>query len=224
MEVNELKAIWKKANDRDQRGYWVSDEDMREMLKKKSHAAIADVQKELKNKILMTTLFTIFGLGVGLLTLLKVPGDLNVGEFLPTGTAYGITLIIMGVAIGVISVHTRIRHRQVKALVQSAKPLKESLKLTRSIFQKIIGAGVLSDTIVTPLVMVLIIAVQVYNKQPFAFDLRLLYLLLAAVVLVYGFYYLAKFMMNRKFGRFVSALDDRLSELEAIESEDSQNI
>ncbi len=224
MEVNALKAIWKKANDRDKQGYWVSDEDMREMLKKKSHAAIADVQKELKNKILMTTLFTIFGLGMGVYTLLQVPGGLNVGDFLPTETAYGITLIIMGVAIGVISVHTRIRQRQVKALVQSAKPLKESLKLTRSIFQKIIGAGVLSDTIVTPLVMVLIIAVQVYNKQPFAFDLRLLYLLLAAVVLVYGFYYLAKFMMNRKFGRFVNALDDRLSELEAMESEDDQNI
>ncbi|MBO3699693.1 hypothetical protein [Roseivirga sp. E12] len=224
MEVNDLKAIWKKASDREKSGYWVSDEDLRTMLKKKSHAAIADVQKELKNKILMTTIFSVFGLVMGCFIVFKPPADLDLGDFVPTGLAYGITLIIMGVAVGVISIHTRIRHRQVRQLVEAAQPLKASLTQTRGIFQKIIGAGVLSDTIVTPLVMILIIAVQVYNKEPFAFDLRLLYLLLAAVALVYGFYYLAKFMMNRKFGRFVKALDDRLNELEAMETEDSEII
>lgn len=224
MEINDFKSIWKKANDQEKSGYWVSDEDIRVMLKKKSRAAIADVKKELKNKARMTAGFTVFAMLVGVLSISEPDLDFGVTNLLPTGAAYGIVLITMSLAMAAISINVRVRLKEINLFIESADPLKKSLLRTRAILGKIIDVGVLSDTIVTPLVLIFIIVIKVYDKTPFAFDIRLLYLLIGTVILVYGFYYLSKYMMNRKFGHFVKALDARIDELTAFESEESEII
>ncbi len=222
MEVKDLKTIWKKANDQDQSGYWVSDHDLRAMLKKKSRAAISDVQKELKNKSRMTAGFSIFAMLIGVFSISKPDLEFGVTNVLPGSTAYGIVLITMSVAMALISINVRIRLKEIDMLVGSSDPLKKSLLRTQVIFKRIIAVGVLSDTIVTPLVLVFVVAVKLYEQTPFAFDVRLLYLLLGGIILVYGFHYLSKFMMNRKFGRFIKILDSRIDELSAFETEDSE--
>lgn len=224
MEINDFKTIWKKANDQEKSGYWVSDEDVRVMLKKKSNATIADVKKELKNKVRMTASFGFIAVSVGVLSILDPDSDSSIQSFMPEGTAYGIVLILMSLAMFAISYHAKFRLDQVINLEESSDPIKSTLKRTRQIFEKIINAGVLSDTIVTPIVLILVIALKVYEKVPFAFDLRLLYLSATGIGLVYGFYYLSRFVMKRKFGHFARALDSRIAELEALETEDSEII
>lgn len=224
MEINDFKTIWKKANDQEKSGYWVSDEDVRAMLKKKSNATIADVKKELKNKVRMTALFGFIAASVGLLSILDPDSDSSIQNFMLAGTAYGIILILMSLAMFTISYHAKFRLSQVIHLEQSSGAIKSTLKRTRQIFDKIINAGVLSDTIVTPIVLILVVALKVYEKVPFAFDVRLLYLSIATIGLVYAFYYLSRFVMKRKFGHFARALDSRIAELEALETEDSEII
>ena len=46
MEINDLKTIWRKANDQEKQGYWISQEDVKAVIKKKSKATIAMAKKE----------------------------------------------------------------------------------------------------------------------------------------------------------------------------------
>lgn len=220
MEINDLKSVWKKANDQEQPGYWVSEEDVRGMIRKKSQATISDVLRQLRQKIRMSGVIGGVTLILSLTTIFVSDASDNffLNESL-TNDQYGIMMMAMSLCILTICVHTTIRYRQVKNLEQSADSLKSSLQRTRQIFQKIIKAGIISDTIVTPMVMVFIAGFEIYGNQAFLFDIRLFYLILAAVILAVFFNRLAAYMMRRKFGHFIKALDNRLQELEAMESE-----
>ncbi|MCE7996320.1 MAG: hypothetical protein HEP71_30355 [Roseivirga sp.] len=223
MEINDLKSVWKKANDQEKPGYWVSEEDVRGMIRKKSRATISDVLGQLKQKIRMSGVIGSATLILSLTSIFVPDASDNfvLNESL-TNVQYGIMMMTMSLCILTISIHTTIRYKQVKNLEQSADSLKLSLYRTRQIFQKLIKAGIISDTIITPLVMVFIAGFKVYANQAFLFDIRLFYLFLAAIILALFFNRLAAYLMKRKFGRFIRALDSRLQELEALESEEGQ--
>lgn len=220
MEVNDLKTIWKKANDQDRSGYWVSDRDVKALIKKKSKATISDVERQLKQKILMSSIVGLIAFAIGIESLFNFSSG---HDFLfvegMTSIEYGAMMIAMSASVITISVHARIRYKQVRNYVASADSLKTALITTKNIFKKVISFGIWSDTLITPLVLAFIVTLKLYKEVPFAFDERILYLLVAVSVSAFGFSRLGKYLMNRRFGRFVSAIDDRLEELEAMEME-----
>lgn len=223
MEVNDLKTIWKKANDQDKSGYWVSDRDVKALIKKKSKAVIADVERQLKQKILMSSIIGLIALAIGIESLFNFdPGHGFLFVEGMTSVEYGVMMIVMSASVITVSIHARIRHKQVRSYVESANSLKTALITTRNIFKKVISFGIWSDTLITPLVVTFIVALKLYKEVPFAFDERIIYLLVAASISAFIFSRLGKYLMNRRFGRFVNALDDRLEELEAIEIDSNE--
>lgn len=224
MEINDLKSVWKKANDQEKAGYWVSQEDVKAMFKKKSQAAISDVRRQMKQKVLMTTVVGLLSLAIGVGALFNFSFvDDTLFDGAMTGPQYGLMMIVMSVSILIISIHARIRLKQVRVIQESADSLKIALTKTKEAFQKIIRFGTWSDATVTPIVVVFVAAISVYQKIPFSFDERLLYLILIWIVSSFAFYRLGKYLMNRRFGRFVRALNDRLAEFDAVESEEDKN-
>ena len=220
MEINDLKTIWKKANDQNRSGYWVSDLDIKALIKKKSKAAIADVERQLKQKILMSSIVGLIAFAIGLGSLLNFDsGDGFLFVDGMTSVEYGIMMIVMSASIITISIHARIRYKQVRNYAESANSLKLTLVTTKSIFKKVISFGIWSDTLITPLVMTFIVTMKLYKDVPFAFDERIIYLLVVAALSVLIFSRLGKYLMNRKFGPFLNAINDRLGELEGMEIE-----
>jgi len=220
MEINDLKTIWKKANDQDRSGYWVSDRDVKALIKKKSKAAIADVERQLKQKILMSSVVGLIALAIGIVNLFNFSsGHVFLSVKGMTPGEYGAMMIVMSASIITISVHARIRYKQVCSYVESANSLKTALVTTRNIFKKVISFGIWSDTLITPLVVTFIVILKLYKEVPFAFDERIIYLLVAASVSAFIFSRLGKYLMNRRFGRFVNAINDRLEELDGMELE-----
>lgn len=223
MEVNDLKAIWKKANDQEKSGYWVSDEDMQSMLKQKSKATIADVVRQMRYKIRMSGSIGTLAVIIGLAHIFFIEPE---EQFFATFSTvqYGIMMLFMSASILTICIHTWYRYRQVSNLHQSSHPLKHSLLRTKSIFQKLIRTNILTDSIVVPVVLVGGLALGYYSDSPFKLDVRLLYIVLAGAVSFGLLFTFAKFKMKRKLGGFINALNDRLSEIEALEVEDSETI
>ena len=218
MEISDLKSVWKKANDQHKSGFWVSEHDVKALIKKKSKATISDVERQLKQKILMSSVIGLIALviGIGNLFSLDTGGNFFFDEGM-TSVEYGSMLIVMSVSILTISVHAQIRYKQVRRFVKSTNSLKAALTITRGIFKKIISFGIWSDTLFTPLVLAFIVTLKLYKGAPFQFDERLIYLLLIVGGSALIFNRLGKYLMNKRFGRFVNAIDDRLEELEGLE-------
>jgi hypothetical protein len=219
MDFDELKSVWKKANDQERSGYWVSESDVKNMIKKRSKAAIADVIRQLKQKVRMSGIIggvTIL-LGVSTAFFAEKEEDF-LFDF--SNLQYGSLMLIMGICLVFLHFHARLRLRQVRELNQSAAPIKVALVSTKVIFKKIITTGVYSDAVVAPLVITLGTAMSLYRYEAFAFDHRLLIILALAVTTPYLFYQLTKFLMQRRLGHFIAALDMRLEELEALEIDD----
>ncbi len=222
MEINDLKTIWKKASDQQVQGYWVSKDDVKAMVKKKSKASIADVTRQLKQKVRMSSVISLVALVIGITNLLEFDSK---DEFILDGVLsryqYGSMMIFLAAVILAISIHARIRYRQIKSLENTSDPLRVTLTKTKEIFGKVIKAGTLSDAIVNPILILFAMAVKLYSDTGFALDSRLLLMLGVGGAFYFLFYQLGKFMMNRKFGRFITALNDRLAELEATDSENN---
>lgn len=219
MDFDELKSVWKKANDQERSGYWVSESDVKNMINKRSKAAIADVIRQLKQKVRMT------GVIGGATVLLGVSTVFFSGKeedfiFDFSSLQYGSLMLIMGICLVFLHFHARLRLRQVRELDQSAAPIKEALESTKVILKKIITTGVYSDAVVAPLVITLGTSMSLYRYEAYAFDDRLLIILALAVATPYLFYRLTRFLMQRKLGHFITALDMRLEELEVLEVDD----
>ena len=221
MDIDELKSVWKKVGDQNRPGYWVSEDDIRTIVKKKSQVAIAEASRQVKQKKRMTLLI---GLPTLILSLVHLAGlwPANEGSLLEFahGPAYGFVLLIMSCCILFIHIKSRKRYAEMKALETSSDPLQGTLKRNREIIRGVIRTGVMSDMIVTPLVLVFAMAFSFYKDQAFAWDFRLLILAITMAITPFIFQRLARFLMHRRFGRYVKALDDRLSELEAISAEE----
>lgn len=223
MEVNDLKAIWKKATDREKSGYWVSDEDLRAMLKKKSKATIADVVRQMKHKIRMSGSIGLIAIIIGILHVFFIePQEQFFATF--STVQYGIMMLFMSSSILTICIHTWYRYKQVSSLQESSNSLKHSLAQTKLIFQKLIRTNILTDSIVVPIVLVGGLVLGFYGDSSFVFDIRLLYIALAGTISFAILFAFAKYKMKRKLGGFINALEDRLLEIEALEVEDSEII
>ncbi len=218
MELDELKSVWKKAHDQEKAGYWVSEDDLKAMIHKDSRAAIADVARQVKRKLRISGIVGVSTFFFSLYFLLIGNNEPDFFLWLD-GRQYGMMMLIMSSALLVIHFHSRLRLKQIKMVEQSSGSLKEAVLKTHELFQKVIKTGVWSDTIVLPLVLLFVSGVSLYEEKPFAFDQRILILLGIGLVSVFLFNRLGKFMLNRKFGRFIKLLNQRKQELEELESE-----
>lgn len=219
MDFDELKSVWKKAHDQEKAGYWVSEEDMKAMIHKKSRATIADVARQVKRKIRMTgiigSMTLLFSLGI----LFTRPDEPDFFLWL-NGLQYSVMMLFMTGVMTVIHFHSRWRLKQINEVERSSASLKEAVSKTHFLFQRVINTGVLSDTIATPMVLLLVAGIALYGEQPFAFDYRLLLMLGIAVAGVFVFYRLGRFLLMRRIGFFLNHLEQRKHELEELEADE----
>ena len=218
MELDELKSVWKKAHDQEKAGYWVSEDDLKNMIHSDSRATIADVARQIKRKIRSTGIIGSLAFLLGLFVWIRGGNEPDFFIWLD-GWQYGLMMLLMSSTILVIHFHSRWRLKQIQAVEQSSGTLKEAVLQTHQLFQKVVKAGIWSDTIVSPVVLLFVFGVSLYEDQAFAFDSRLLIMLGIAVGGSLVFYRLGSVMMHRKLGHFFRLLDQRKRELEELETE-----
>lgn len=217
MELDELKSVWKKAHDQEKAGYWVSEDDLKTMIHRDSRTAIADVARQIKRKIRTTGVIGVLATLLGLFVLIFGFDEPDFFLWLD-GWQYGVMMLIMSCTILVIHFHSRWRLKQIQTVEQSSGTLKEAVLSTHQLFEKVVKAGIWSDTIVSPAVLLFVFGISMYEEQAFAFDHRLLIMLGIAVLGSLVFYRLGSFMMHRKLGYFFRLLDQRKRELEELEA------
>jgi len=218
MDLDQLKSVWKKAHDQDKAGYWVSEHDLKAMIHRDSRATIADVARQVKRKIRTTGIIGGLAFLLGL-NVLIVGGDEPDFFLWLDGWQYGLMMLLMSSTMLMIHFHSRWRLRQIKSVDQSSGTLKEAVLKTHQLFQRVIKTGIWSDAIVTPLVLLFVTGISLYEEQAFAFDYRLLIMSGIALVGSFTFYQLGLFKLNRKLGHFFKLLEQRKRELEELELE-----
>lgn len=224
MEINDLKSVWKKANDQEKPGYWVSEEDVQKMIRNKSKLTIQRIKKAMRLKLaflISSSLITV--LAAFLFRLDKMEGESFWLDKWLSIEQMGDMMIFMSIIVLLITVRSIQRYRKVITLERSSLPLSETLKKVRSIIQGVITTGIYGDVIIVPILVIWIMSVHYYGKTGFVFDIRLLYMLLPATILPVLIYFKNSRFMHGRYGHHIKALDESLTELEATNSEKNQD-
>ncbi len=223
MEINDLKSVWKKANDQEKPGYWVSEEDVQKMIRNKSRLTIQRIKKAIRLKLvfLIFSCFTVTA-SVFLFRLDKMEGESFWLDEWVSIEQMGDMMVFTGVIVVAITWRSIQRYRKIISLERSSLPLSETLKQIRSIIQSVINTGIYGDVIGVPILVVWTMSVHYYGKTGFVFDIRLLYILIPAMVLPVLVYFKNSRFMHSRYGHHMQALNESLNELEATNSEKSQ--
>jgi len=220
MEINDLKSVWKKANDQEEPGYWVSKEDVKRMIESRSKLTIADVRRAMRLKLIFLFVSTLVGITgvVFFKSGLVESDDFWLGEWL-TISQMGNMLVFMSVILSFILVLSASRYKKVVSLEKSSLPLNESLRIIREIIRGVINMGIYGDVIGVPVLAAWGMWIYYYGETGFEFDIRLIYVLLAVIVLPTLVYFKNSRFMHRRYGHFILAIDENLEELEATDLE-----
>ena len=224
MEINDLKTIWKKANDRQEQGYWISTEELRAMIHKKSQVTIAKAKSELKQKTFKSAGIGILTLVIGVvMTFFMDPEEDFMFDRIMSVSQYGTMMLVMSATILGISVHTRIRYVQIQKLEEFDQPITTFLSKVNALFGKLMKAGTFSDSLVTPLIMSTIAYMALYKDSAFHWDIRVVYLVGVYIISLGVFYKLSLRFMKKRYGRFIQAVNGHLEELDTLDSENSES-
>lgn len=223
MEINDLKSVWKKANDQEKPGYWVSEEDVQKMIRNKSRLTIQRIKKAIRLKLvfLIFSCFTVTA-SAFLFRLDKMEGESFWLDEWVSIEQMGDMMVFMGVIVVAITWRSIQRYRKIISLERSSLPLSETLKQIRSIIQSVINTGIYGDVIGVPILVIWTMSVHYYGKTGFVFDIRLLYILIPAMVLPVLVYFKNSRFMHSRYGHHMQALNESLNELEATNAEKSQ--
>lgn len=218
MEFDQLKTVWEKTTEHDVEGYFVSKQEVRQLIGKRSNTTISQLKRKIRTKVLMAgcvgVLLLIFGSYVliakePVFDLLKplIPSQSN----LAMGTFY----LVFGLVVSFISVFNAFSYRNILNIEKRKSDLKSSIKNILKIVQKAMRVKIYSDTIVVPAtILVLVIIDIIEDIGIFPNTTSPILFALGAVVFAIFSYLLTKYGQNKRYGSQIRALQTCLEELE----------
>lgn len=218
MELELLKTVWEKTTEREVEGYFVSKEEVKQLIGKRSNTTISQIKRKIRNKIFMSG-------GIGLLLLAFASyvfiAEERVFDFfvsfsdpasnLEIGTFY----LVFGLVICFISLFNAFSYRKILKIEKRKSDLKSSVKNILAILQNAMRVKIYSDTLIVPCtVLVLVIIDLIRGIGIFPNATILLLFVLGGIVFATFSYFMAKYSQNKRYGSQISVLEECLEELE----------
>lgn len=220
MEWNELKSIWKKANDQLGAEDRVSQTVVQSMIKRRSNTIISRILRLMRLKMWLTSI-------IGGLVLLMAAWLSIVTDFKEVSTIYGITMthgqliLILLISVALILsifVISRSNYKKIRKYQRSALPLKSNLKAIHQIMQTHVHHTALPDAVMIPVVFLFFLWNSLFGGDGFAWDLKIFIILAFLLSSPFWSYRLSKWLQLRKYGEYIEDLKACLNELEGEES------
>lgn len=221
MEINDLKSVWKKANDREKPGYWVSEEDVRDMIGKKSNTTLADILRALKFKIRTSSIGVVVSLAAVIfaLNVHDGPDKRYLFGLLETAGQFAVAMGLLGTVLLRFSVVLRLRYRQIRNYETTDLSLRDSIENAIKVVNDVIRSGTYSDTFGMTVLVLWVSYIRMFGTDAFQVDVRLVYLLLAGLTVPLVLYFTSRRLHQNKYRHFVEALERYRNELNDMDSE-----
>ena len=192
-------------------GYFISEENMRELIRKKSNTAISKVKRQMKQKVRYAGTISILMLTFSIWAFNRE--ELLFDEV--SNIEAGIFYLIFGSVIAFISLFNLYSFRKVAKIEQYESDLKTSISSVINVLKSAMNAKIFSDTFVMPFT-VLVLSIVAYIRGIGAFTNPKLILFSLAVSVGLGIlsYFLSKRGQCSRYERQLEALEESLQELE----------
>jgi len=217
MEIDELKAVWKEVNNEEEKGFWVSQRNLQDIMKKKSKSIIAGLVRQLKIKVRGAIIIGLACFILGLTNFLQIEKDHSfIEQYIPKEHWIGI-ILFASVFILTVAWYTRKRYRELTALEYSSNSVKEVLLTTRKNLMNVMKTSVLSDTIGAPVIATWIVTIRIGES---GFTILEKLGIIAGVLLLTTplIYVIATYQQRQKYGDFTSELATSIEELELTDA------
>jgi len=216
MEWNELKSIWKKANDQLGPEGRVNETVVQSMIKRRSNTIISRILRLMRLKMWLTSI-------IGGLVLLMA-GWLGVmTDWDEVSTIYGLTmthgqliviLLISVVLILSIFIISRSNYKKIRKYQQSTLPLKSNLEAIHKIMKVHVHHTALPDAVMIPVVFLFFLWNRLFGEDGFAWDLKVIIILAFLLSSPFWSYRFSKWLQMRKYGEYIEDLKNCIVELE----------
>lgn len=211
MDLEHLKSVWQKTSNELGKGYFISEESMRELIQKKSNTAIAKVKRQMKQKVFYAGSISVFMLGFSILAFNREELFFNKISNIETGIFY----LIFGLVVAFISIFNAYSYRKVTQIEHYETDLTTSIKSVIKILKRAMNAKIFSDTFVMPFtIIVLTLVANVRGIGAFTSPKLIIISLLVSAGLGLLSYFLSKRGQCSRYEGQLNALEDSLRELE----------
>ena len=211
MDLDQLKSVWEKTSGKMGEGYFISEEGMRELLKKKSNTAISKVKRQMKQKVSLAG-------AVSILMLMFSVWAFNREEALfdkISNIEAGIFYLIFGFVIAFISVFNLYSYRKIIKIEGYESDLKTSVSSVIKVLKSAMNAKIFSDTFVLPFtVLVLTVVAYFRGIGVFTNPKVIVFSLLISAGLGFLSYFLSKRGQCSRYERQLEALEESLRDLD----------
>lgn len=218
MELDQLKTVWQKTTQKEVEGYFISADEVKSLIKKRSNTAVAEIKRGVRNKVFMAG-------GIGSLMIMVSIIAFNSDEpfysfvdFLSSpeaNTEVGIFYLVFGLVICFISVFNAFSYKQILNVEKLETDLKTSIKSVLSIIKKAVRTKIYSDTAVVPITIFSIVAIDLMRGLSFIPSTKILVLLIfGGFAFAIFSYFLTSYGQNKRYGKQIEVLEECLQELE----------
>lgn len=211
MELEQLKTVWEKMTEREVEGYFVSVEEVQQLIRKRSNTTISQIKRKIKTKIFMAG-------GIGLL-LLAFASHVFLSEESISDSASNLEVeifyLVFGLVICFISVFNAFSYRKILNIEERKSDLKSSIQSILAIVRNAINVKIYSDTLIVPCTVLTLVVIDVVRGIGiFPNATIFLFFVLGAVVFATFSYFMAKYSQNKRYGSQIRTLENCLKELE----------
>ncbi|NER12009.1 hypothetical protein GWK08_01020 [Leptobacterium flavescens] len=218
MELVELKSIWKKANMLQTADHEVSAEEVHRLIKKRSNTAISRIKREMRFKIWFMGIIGVVGMVMSPLMLILDVEDLPLDGIL-SRVEISILYFLMSAIIFTFSRLIKDTHDKISNYQNSSSDLKTAIEEIIQLMHRIMKLAVKIGARMSTAIIIWIAYAVLYKNDPFAFDLRILYLIAIAAVSYKLLSLLETWVQERKYGKYVKILKECRDELEVVNND-----
>jgi len=215
MELEALKTIWVKVSEEHQKSYSVNEGLIQSMIKQKSNIEIAEIQRTMRTKIVFASLIVLVGIFI-VWSMVNIEDFVVFEQFLSKREGI-VVWSFCTILIAIVALFMTYSYRRISQLLSYSLGVKTTLEQTLKIMKEVFLVGTLSDAVGSPIIMVWVAYVQIYEEQNFVPDQRVWFLLAFGLGMGLLAYFLNRRVQRNKFGSYLNSLKDCLRDLENLE-------
>lgn len=211
MDLDQLKTVWQKTSVEQGRGYFIGEEQLRQLIQKSSNSTISEVKSQIKQKAVFAGAVSILLLLFSVVAFQSSKPMFSKISNVETGIFY----VIFGLVIAFISLFNAYSYQRIQRIELFEPDTKTSIFRVIQILKSAINVKIFSDTFVLP-VTILVLTFTSYIRGIGAFTS--LKTILFACILSIGFgvfsYFYTKRGQHKRYGFQLKALENSLKELD----------
>ncbi|MDZ7771755.1 MAG: hypothetical protein U5K31_03300 [Balneolaceae bacterium] len=213
MELETLKTIWQEAGKSPYHGHTMDKDHIQSLMKKKSQTTFANIKRSMRLKAVAAGVIGTFVLAVSVVQLLAITEEPILDFSFLSAFEMGLVAAVMSMVVLTVAAVNFIGYRRITRFECSTRPLKAMLEESVVLLRRIMMIGVYSDAIFTPAIAGFVAYIWLFQRQEFAWDIRLIYLVMIMAGTAFFAYVTANWLMQGKHGSHLNKLQGYLKEL-----------